>query len=394
MRARHRAGLFLVGFWILPALVGTLGLRLVPSRLNPDLTLGQVLLSQLLIWLAWAAWSLMILATGSRFPFVRGRLGAAFAAHLPLMVVVVSGQILVVNLVTILFGMTEPRGLDSMLLIGVRQYGDLFTVVFWAIVGAQIAARWYTAWQTQTLVTAQLGQDLAEAQLRALQSQLNPHFLFNALNSVMTLIGTDPAAAQRTVVRLADLLRATLKSGEGQEITLEQELGLTRRYLELELIRFADRLTVEWMLEDLPAVLVPAFGLQPLVENAVVHGIGPKVGPGVIVVSARRDGDRLVLSVRDNGGGPHGRPGKEGGGVGLANLRARVARLYGDSASVTLAEAPEGGAVATLRLPYQPDPGGDTAAGQTQGAIGTDSSTVGASVVPDRRPPASSYFSH
>ncbi len=273
MTAAGRARLILVAFWVVPALVATVGLWLVPSRLNPDLTVWQSLASQLLMWLAWGGWSLVIAAVGSRFPFQPGAMARAFAAHLPLSVLVIAGQILIVNAVSLGFGMSERRGLDSMLLIGIRQYGDLFTVIFWAIVLVQVSLRWYT-------LTARLGQDLAVAQLRALQSQLNPHFLFNALNSVVTLIGKDPPLAQRTVVRLADLLRATLKAGETQEITLQQELEVTTRYLEIEQVRFADRLKVTWDIAVTEPVQVPAFGLQPLVENAILHGIGPRPGPG------------------------------------------------------------------------------------------------------------------
>ena len=130
MTAAARARLVLLAFWVVPALVATVGLRLVPSRLNPDLTVWQSLASQLLMWLAWGGWSLMIAAVGSRFPFQRGAMARAFAAHLPLSVVVIAGQILIVNAVSLGFGMSERRGLDSMLLIGIRQYwrplyGDL-----------------------------------------------------------------------------------------------------------------------------------------------------------------------------------------------------------------------------------------------------------------------------
>ncbi len=346
MKAAPQARLVLLGFWVVPALVATLGLWLVPSRLNPSLTLWQSLASQLLMWLGWGGWSFLIAAVGSRFPFRRGGVGKALAAHIPLMVVVVAGQIVVVNMVGTAFGMSERRGLESMLAIGVRQYGDLFTVIFWAIVLVHLSVRWY-------VLSATLGKDLAVAQLRALQSQLNPHFLFNALNSVVTLIGKDPPLAQRTVVRLADLLRATLKAGETQEVTLQQELEVTTRYLEIEQVRFSDRLVVEWDVAETEPVLVPAFGLQPLVENAILHGLGPRPGPGRLVISARRDQGAMVLTVEDNGGGPNSGPGKAGGGVGLANLRARLARLYGDAGRLELAGRPGGGTVATLRVPYR-----------------------------------------
>lgn len=355
MSPERRFRLFLLGFWIVPALVGTLGFQLVPSRLNPDLSLGALLVSQLGMWGMWSLWSVLIWAVGDRVPFERPHLMRAFAMHVPLGLAIVVVQILLQAELSIAFGLAQRRGLESTIVIGVRSYGDVFVVLFCAIVGAQIAFRWYANWQAQRVVAARMGEDLAQAQLRALQAQLNPHFLFNALNSVVTLIGRDPALAQRTVVRLADLLRATLRSGDAQEVPLSQELELTRRYLDIEQVRFADRLSVRWDLADDIETVVPAFALQPLVENALVHGIAQRSGAGTLVISAGRDAGDVVLRVCDNGPGPHAPTrASNGAGVGLANLRARLERLYGDGASLTLQVRAEGGAEAVLRIPFRP----------------------------------------
>ena len=220
-----------------------------------------------------------------------------------------------------------------------------------------MAVRWYANWQAQRLIAARMGEDLAQAQLRALQAQLNPHFLFNALNSVVVLIGRDPPLAQRTVVRLADLLRATLRAGESQEIPLSQELEVTRRYLEIEQVRFADRLTVEWQVDEQLEAAVPAFALQPLVENALLHGIAQRPGAGTLSIHAERDGGDVVLRVCDDGPGPMAASRSNGAGVGLANLRARLERLYGDAASLRLHPRETGGAEAVLRVPFRPATG-------------------------------------
>lgn len=353
MHPERRFRLFFLFFWIVPALVGTLGFQLVPSRLNPDLSLGALLLAQLCLWGVWGIWSVLIWTVGNRFPFDRGRMWRAFAAHIPLGIGIVVLQILVQAELAIAFGIGERRGLESTIVIGVRSYGDTFVVLFSAIVGAQVAFRWYANWQAQRLVAARMGEDLAQAQLRALQSQLNPHFLFNALNSVVTLIGRDPALAQRTVVRLADLLRATLRTGDMQEVALVNEIELTRRYLEIEQVRFADRLTVRWDIGSDVNAVVPAFALQPLVENALVHGIARLSGPGTVAISAQREQQHVVLRVSDNGLGPTVPSTKNGAGVGLANLRARLERLYGDAASLVLQERDGGGAEAVLRVPFR-----------------------------------------
>ena len=393
----QRVRLLVLAFWLVPAIVATVGFQVVPSLYNPDIGVAAVFACQIAMWMSWGVWSLIILDAGNRFPFRRGALLAAFAVHALLCTLVVTAQILVAWVSAYVFGLGTLRHLDSMLAIGLRSYGDTFTVIFWGIVGAQVSFRWYAAWREQTLLMARLGQDLAEAQLRALQSQLNPHFLFNALNSVVTLIGRDQTAAQKMVVRLADLLRATLRAGEAQEITLRQELEVTERYLEVEQVRFADRLRVHWSVEPSLEAIVPAFALQPLVENALVHGIARRSAAGEISVAATREGEALVLRVRDNGPGPHAEPARRDGGVGLGNLRARLARLYGGDAGVELSERPEGGTEAVLRVPFRvapaPPPEASFPAGDTTGR-GTSSRTVGASVVPARRVPSSSNFSH
>ncbi len=354
MNPERRFRLFLLAFWVVPALVGTLGFRLVPSRLNPDLSLGVLLLSQLAMWSAWSLWSMLIWSVGNRAPFERGRMLRAIAVHVPLGVLIVVMQILLQSEVAILFGIGERRGLESTIVIGVRSYGDMMVVLFCSVVGAQVAFRWYTNWQAQRLIAARMGEDLAQAQLRALQAQLNPHFLFNALNSVVALIGRDPALAQRTVVRLADLLRATLRAGDMQEVALSQELEVTRRYLEIEQVRFADRLTVQWDVDDRIDAVVPAFALQPLVENALLHGIAQLSGPGTLSITASRDADHVVLRVCDNGPGPLVARGSNGAGVGLTNLRARLESLYGSAASLALQAGETGGAEVVLRVPFRP----------------------------------------
>lgn len=367
----------LLGFWILPALVATLGFRVVPSRFNPTLSLWGILAAQLLIWLSWGVWSMLIVAVGTRFPLERGRVLRALSVHLPLSAVVIAGQIMVISTVANAFSLSgaspraarvtvdragggvmqvqvQPLSIESTLAFGLRQYGDLLMVVYFAVVGAHAAVRWNRRWREESLRNAQLGEDLARASLQALRAQLNPHFLFNALNSVVTLIGRDPGAAERMTVRLSDLLRATLAAGDVQEFALEQELELTARYLEIEQIRFADRLTVRWGInEDTRMAQVPAFALQPLVENAIRHGIARRTGQGEIAILARRDGDELEIITRDDGVGPDAQPSVGGAGIALANLRARLARLHGAAATVTLRARIEGGTDAVVRLPYR-----------------------------------------
>lgn len=354
MNPSRRMRIAIVAVWVLPALVATLGLRLVPSRLNPDLGLLPILGAQLLIWLPWGLWSALIAALGERLPFERGGLLRALAAHAALGVCVILAQIVVMWAVTASFGMNEVRGLESTIVIGIRLYGDLLLVIYCAVVGTFAGLRWQRQLQETALQAAQLREDVARASLQALRAQLNPHFLFNALNAVVTLIGRDPALARDMLVRLADLLRATLTAGEDQETTLSQELELTRRYLELEQLRFADRLRVEWTIdESLATWRVPAFALQPLVENALRHGLARRRAPGTVQIVARREADTLELRVGNDGpdDGAADAPTDAGAGIALSNLRARCARLYGADASLVLQPRSDRGMDAVLRLP-------------------------------------------
>src|SRR5262249_20607239 len=197
--------------------------------------------------------------------------------------------------------------------------------------------------------SAALETELVKAELLALRAQLKPHFLFNALNSVVTLMSRDVEAASRTVVELAGPLRLSL-SGDGSPVVpLSQEIDFVRRYLTIEETRFSDRLNVAYdVAPELLGAEVPPLVLQPLAENAVRHGIARRTGRGRIDVSARRAGEDLVLTIADDGPGPGGpRP----GGLGLANTRARLERLYGERQRLELLPGAAGGTDAVVVLP-------------------------------------------
>ena len=195
---------------------------------------------------------------------------------------------------------------------------------------------------------------LVQAQLQTLKAQLQPHFLFNTLNSISTLMHEDVEAADRMLVSLGDLLRATLSEVGGQEVTLRRELEVLDLYLRIQLIRFQDRLRVN--LDVDPRALdacVPNLVLQPLVENAIKHGIAPHSVDGVIEIGARLDGDSLVLRVHDDGPGLSMTRGETKEGVGLSNTRARLEHLYGAAQSLRYGNAAGGGFEVELRIPLR-----------------------------------------
>jgi hypothetical protein len=209
------------------------------------------------------------------------------------------------------------------------------------------------------LAEARLAARLAEARLQALRMQLDPHFLFNGLNAITGLVRTGRGEeAVHGLVELGQLLRASLEGRDEVEVTLEEEVAFVRRYLEIERLRFGERLHVELdVAPEALCALVPALVLQPLVENALKHGLARGAGPGRVRVRAARVEAQLWLEVRDNGPGL-GRAGVKGTGVGLANTRARLRQLYGEESSLTLSDLEEGGVCARVVMPYESDSGG------------------------------------
>jgi hypothetical protein len=202
----------------------------------------------------------------------------------------------------------------------------------------------------------ELETHLAQARLQALRMQLHPHFLFNTLNAISTLVHTAPALADDMIGNLSTLLRLSLDSATEQEVPLGRELDFLDRYLDIEQIRFGQRLRIEKKIAaESRAALVPTFILQPLVENAIRHGIEPQVTPGVVTIASQRDGDILRVTIADTGVGlPElvGREPKPAEGIGLSNTRARLQSLYPSRHRFTLRNAAGGGCVAELEIPF------------------------------------------
>jgi sensor histidine kinase YesM len=215
---------------------------------------------------------------------------------------------------------------------------------------------YYRRWRERELRASRLEAQLAQAQLEMLRMQLHPHFLFNTLHSVSALMHSDVKAADRILALLGDLLRDSLDKVGAQEVTLKQELDFVDRYLEIERTRFRDRLSVKTLVDpeawDVP---VPNLLLQPLVENAIRHGISRRAGAGHLVITAARAGNKLVLGVIDDGPGLPGEGMLRGrGGVGLANTQARLQQLYGAEASLELrSRADAAGVEVRIELPVR-----------------------------------------
>ena len=237
-------------------------------------------------------------------------------------------------------------------------------LVYTVVLGAGLARNYYVRYQARLeearrleaeatqlrAESAELRAQVADARLNALRAQLNPHFLFNTLNAVSTLVDEDPPGARRMIARLSDLLRHTLGEGDEQEISLARELEMLRRYLDIMEVRFQGKLEVSIESESaLDDALVPNLVLQPIVENAFRHGLALMQTVGRVAVRAVRENGDLILTVRDNGGGPVNDVRE---GVGLRNTRARLAQLYGVRAGLALTADEGGGALVEIRVPY------------------------------------------
>ena len=247
----------------------------------------------------------------------------------------------------------------SLLLI----FGTLNSLVaYWVVLLIQTAFRNYQRFQERAraalqsdLRASQLETQVAQARLGALKAQLQPHFLFNTLNAIVVLVRQQKGRqAEETLARFSDLLRAVLADMEAQEVTLARELEYLKLYLSIEQLRFSDRLRVDIDVDpELLDAAVPHMGLQPIVENAIRHGVGVRATSGIIGISARRVGNSMHLTVQDDGPGFEAAGAPGGMGLGLSNTRARLRQLYGGAAELRTTSAPEGGAIVTLVLPVK-----------------------------------------
>jgi len=309
------------------------------------------------VWIYWALVTPLIFWLGRRIPLSRRSLSYALPAHFGLAILFgLLHLVLWAAVGTIFDGMSSGGGagfrVGFVRLARVLPY--LEVVFYWAILGAGIAENTYRQARARELEAKALEAQLQQARLQALRMQLHPHFLFNALNTVAMLIrnGEYQQAVEMTA-GLGELLRWSLNENTEQEVTLEYELEFIRRYLQLEQIRFSDRLRVEIEVPaELLSALVPNLILQPLVENAIRHGVAQSSSAGLVRVVARRANEWLELFVQDDGKGlPNDwEPAR---GIGLGNTRKRLAQLYGERAELTLQNASPAGVVARMKIPYR-----------------------------------------
>ncbi len=350
-KIQWRNWLILLLFWTLVGLIYSSQLRFFDSVRGSSYSWGHYIAEALADWYTWAVLTPLILRLAKRYPFTQRRWSWVILLHLPASLLIAAAQLFIQAAADQIF-IHQQYSLAAI----TGQLPQLFTrkyyfcvLVYWAIVFVHQSIAYY---QQQQLQAAQLETRLAQAQLQALKMQLHPHFLFNTLHAISTLVHEDPKAADQMIARLSELLRLTLANQNRQEVALAQELEFLHTYLEIERLRFQDRLTVK--LNIAPETLdarVPNLILQPLVENSIRHGIAARRGAGWIEIGAARHNGTLDLHVRDNGAGlPTSGTFQEG--VGLANTRARLAQLYGDRHHFEMANRVTGGLEVRLKIPW------------------------------------------
>jgi len=317
----------------------------------------QALEINLVYYWIWGLLAPLIVLTARRRPFSRSAWAVALPLHAAFGVLLTAVQIVAAQLVLIALG-TSPYGSGRAVLgavgKGLRTNFHSSLPTYWLILAVVHAVDYYAKYRDREVRASQLEARLAEARLAALKRQMNPHFLFNTLNSISSLMYDDPGAADAMLARLSELLRLALDADGEQEVPLERELAMLSRYLEIEKIRFEDRLRVE--VDIAPALLaarVPALSLQPLAENAIRHGIARRPEGGTLRVRAAREDGHLRLTVEDDGPGLPEAGGSANGGIGLKNLRARLEQLYGEAQRIDLMNRPGSGAVVEIMIPFR-----------------------------------------
>ena len=347
----RRPWLVIAVAWVIPATLAALQAFAQHRLGNWNGQLSRILLFEFGDWLLYGALTPIVFYLARRFPLERPHLVQRVTIHL------VAAWF---NCALWAFGGTVLRWLiysDRGAFSDQNFLGWFFTslpfgvAVYFAVLGIEHAIFYFQKARERETQAAVLSAQLSEARLGALRMQMKPHFLLNSLNAVLVLVrDRDHATATRVLEELGEILRHVLRSERPEVVPLEEEVDFLRRYLGIEQVRFPDRLRTSFRIEaEVARAAVPDFILQPLVENAVRHGIAERIDAGQIIVSARRDGDDLVLTVEDDGPGYDDR--RPSAGLGLANTRERLAVLYGKRGTVQVMPRPGGGTIATVRLP-------------------------------------------
>ncbi len=351
-----RRRLLLFAIWSIPGLIVTSSMYAVMAAKSPgSMSFARALLWRFPEWQVWALATPLIVWLGRRFPITRP--WPALPVHLAANTAIAAVEITVYCLCGRLAGDEWLLGapLSSLVPLILLKSAFFSMLVYWLVIVADHALSYQRRLRESAAHQARLEAQLVEAQLDALKMQLHPHFLFNTINAIGVLVRKGEAAsAVKMLNGLADLLRRSLSSLRVELVPLREELDFIERYLDIETTRFPDRLRVSIDVPpDAMSAEVPSLILQPIVENAIKHGIAPRASGGAIEIAARVRGDRLAIEIRDDGAGlsPGRAADSAGHGVGLSHVRKRLEQLYPGAHRFALEPRQPAGAVATLELP-------------------------------------------
>jgi two-component system LytT family sensor kinase len=349
------------GIWTFIGLVFTLQGYFTSYRSERPMLFTDSLYLQMTWSYLWALATPLVLWASARLPIERNNWIRSSLLHVPISILL---SVFLTALGHILlwfywgYRAGKPFSFASMSRFVVANFSEGIGI-YLLIALTSYAYNYYRRYREGQLRTLQLEAQLSQAQLQALKMQLHPHFLFNTLHSISALLNKDVEAARKMITRLGDFLRLTLENSGAQEVTLKQEMEFLTCYLEIERIRFQNRLVTRMDLGELTLLAkVPNLILQPIVENAIRHGIAPRSSPGFIDIAAKQVNGRLRIQVRDNGPGlPEHRTSQNQfkKGLGLANTETRLKRLYGAEHLFDLSNDPAGGLIVTLEIPFHTD---------------------------------------
>ena len=335
-------------FWTMYAMLDTAGSFAILGLRGQRVPFSDVVVWNFAESYAWVLFTPVIWAITQQYGFAGKEWKRSLAIHVPLglLIMVVISWLLLAPMDYLGWGDILTPFRTRLLGLALQDLPRYFVTV--AV--AQMVLHYKASREHETQF-ARLEASLTEARLQILRSQIEPHFLFNTLNSIATLATQDPSAAERMTLQLADLLRVSLDYARSQEIPLKQELEFLQNYLEIQRTRFRDRLTVQMNIDpDLLSVRVPSLILQPLAENAIRHGIARSATPGYIRITAVRQNGHIKIDIADNGAGMGGSP-EPRNGVGLSNTRARLEQLYGSQHQFRVDDGDGRGCRVTLVLP-------------------------------------------
>ncbi|MBB5209663.1 sensor histidine kinase [Chiayiivirga flava] len=302
-------------------------------------------------WYTWAALAPLVFRLGQRYPLQAPLRMESLGTHALASAGVTLLSVIAGALVSTLF---EPTSFSEQFWQFAGKHVGTGLMTYWALLAMQQALHYQAEKARREMEASRLATELAQSRLQVLKTQLQPHFLFNTLHAIVTLLDEDKVSAEDMLLRLSDLLRAFLEDYDGQEITLRRELELLDLYLGIQRMRFKDRLTTRvYVAPDTLDCAVPSLLLQPIVENAIRHGIGRRVGSDCIEIESRREDGMLCIDVRNRNSVLGDGDERDGHGIGLSNTRLRLKELHGDAAQIRLDMMVPEGVACRIRLPVR-----------------------------------------